>query len=342
MIPEDVRRLRPTARGFFVAMASAAFLSAVPADASAQAWLPAPGEGAVSIQWQNVLSKDHFVPTTAVDIGHIDTHAVVVDVTYGLTTHVAVDVSLPFIASKYDGPQPHPTALDDGAFHGSLQDLRLAVRYNLRAGGFAVTPYIGSILPSHNYEYYAHAAPGRRLAEVQVGAYVGKLLDAVIPGAYLQARVGYGLMQQVIDINHSRAMLDLEIGNFVTDRFRVFAIGTGQLTIGGIDIPPDGPNSLPMSFQPQHDRIDRTHFLNVGAGAAFSIRESLDVFGSIVTNIANRNGHATNRGIDVGVSWSFKRAGEPSARDLARAAARTDRDVESRALVKCVCQRGTR
>src|SRR4029453_5554148 len=115
---------------------------------------------------------------------------VVFDVTYGVTEKIAVDVSLPFIASKYDGPQPHPTALDDGAFPGALQDLRVAVRYSLRAGRFAVTPYIGSILPSHNYEYYAHAAPGRRVAEVQVGAYVGKLLDAVIPGAFLQARVG--------------------------------------------------------------------------------------------------------------------------------------------------------
>ena len=327
---------------FFIAAASWALLSAAPHDADAQAWLPAPGEGTVSIQWQNVFSKDHFVPTTPVDIGHIESHAVVFDVTYGLTDKVAVDLSLPFITSKYDGPQPHPTARDDGAYHGSLQDFRLAVRYNLRAGRFAVTPYIGSILPSHNYEYYAHAAPGRRVAEVQMGAYIARLLDNVIPGAFVQARVGYGLMQQVADINHSRAMLDLEIGDFVSERFRVFAIGSGQVTFGGIDIPLLGPNSLPMSLQPHHDRIDRTEFLNVGAGASFSVRESVDVFGSMVTNVANRNGHATNRGIDVGVSWSFKRAGAPSARDLARAAAATDRDAESRALVKCVCQRGNR
>jgi hypothetical protein len=267
---------------------------------------------------------------------------VVFDVTYGLTDRVAVDLSLPFIAAKYDGPQPHPTSLDDGAYHGAFQDFRLALRYSLRAGRFAVTPYIGSILPSHNYEYYAHAAPGRRVAEVQVGAYVARLLDNVIPGGFVQARVGYGLMQQVVGINHSRTMLDLEIGDFVTQRFRVFAIGSGQVTFGGIDIPPLGPNSLPMLLQPQHDRIDRTDFLNVGGGASFSIRDSIDVFGSIVTNEANRNGHATNRGIDVGISWSFKRTGAPSARDLARAAAETDRDAESRALVKCVCQRGDR
>src|SRR4051812_39311150 len=111
----------------FVVVVASVVLSAVPRGAQAQAWLPAAGEGTVSIQWQNVFSRDHFVPTTPVDIGHIESHAVVFDVTYGLTDKVAVDVSLPFIASKYDGPQPHPTALDDGAYHGAVQDFRLAV-----------------------------------------------------------------------------------------------------------------------------------------------------------------------------------------------------------------------
>jgi len=317
-------------------------VSATPRAVQAQAWLPLQGEGTASIQYQNVLSKDHFVPTAAVDIGHIESHAVVFDVSYGLTSKLAVDVSLPLIAAKYTGDQPHPTELDDGTFHSTFQDFRLALRYSLREGRFAVTPYVGSIVPSHNYEYYAHAAPGRRIAEVQAGAYIAKLLDAAIPGGFVQARIAYGLQQQVVDINHSRAMLDLEVGDFLTERVRVFAIGTGQLTFGGIDIPPAGPNAIPMPFQPQHDRIDRTHFLNVGGGASVSIRGSVDLFASVITNVANRNGHATNRGIDVGASWTFKRAGVPTARDLQRAADETDRDAEAHALVKCACQRGTR
>jgi outer membrane protein OmpA-like peptidoglycan-associated protein len=39
----------------------------------------------------------------------------------------------------------------------------MALRYSLREGRLAITPYVGSIIPSHNYEYYAHAAPGRRI-----------------------------------------------------------------------------------------------------------------------------------------------------------------------------------
>src|SRR5262249_32311059 len=128
---------------------------AVPATARAQAWVPAAGEGSVAVQWQNGFSRYHYLPIVPVDIGHIDTNALVFDVTYGLTDKIAVDASLPYIASRYTGPQPHPTPLDDGTYHGTAQDFRFAVRYNARAGRFAVTPYVGSIVPSHGYEYYA-------------------------------------------------------------------------------------------------------------------------------------------------------------------------------------------
>ena len=37
--------------------------------------------------------------------------------------------------------------------------------------------FAGTIMPSHDYIYYAHSAVGRDLRELQVGAYWAKLLD---------------------------------------------------------------------------------------------------------------------------------------------------------------------
>ena len=333
MIPLGCRR------SWVAAALAVVFISLRPPHADAQAWVPAPGEGSVAVQWQNTFSRYHYVPRVPVDIGHISTNSLIVDATYGLTETLALDVSLPYVASKYTGPQPHPTALDDGRFHATAQDLRFAVRYNVHAGRLAVTPYIGTILPSHGYEYYAHAAPGRRLKELQVGAYLAKLFDNVVPGAFMQARVAYGFMQPVAGITHGRAMLDLEVGDFVTDRLRLFALGSGQLTRGGIDIPWMGPIGLSMALQPYHDRIDRTNFVNVGGGASVSLSESIDLFGTVVTNIYNRNGHGVTRGVNAGLSWAFKHGrGAPSAAQRARAVA--DREAES--LLRCVCQRGER
>jgi hypothetical protein len=309
--------------------------------AEAQAWLPLRGEGSVAIQLQDAFSKSHFVPVARVDIGHINTKSVVFDLTYGVTDKFALDVSLPYIASKYDGPQPHPTSLDDGSYHSTFQDFRFALRYSVRAGKLAVAPFVGSILPSHSYQYYAHAAPGRRLHELQAGAYLAGLLEDWIPGGFVQVRVGYGFMQSVADVQHGRGLLDVEFGDFLTERFRVFAMANGQLTHGGIDIPFIGPIGLPNVMRSEHDRIDRTHFLNVGGGASFSVTDTIDVFGSFLTSVANRNGHDLTRGINVGMSWSFNSRG-PSRQDMAKLAADTDWEAASRSLFKCVCQRGSK
>ena len=47
--------------------------------------------------------KCHYLTTLPVDIGKIDWQTLVADVTYGLTDRIAVDLALPWVASKYTG-----------------------------------------------------------------------------------------------------------------------------------------------------------------------------------------------------------------------------------------------
>jgi hypothetical protein len=301
----------------------------VAATAHAQAWVPSQGEGAVSVGFTTSDAKYHYLTTLRVDIGEIDWQTLVTDVTYGLTDRIAVDLAVPVVASKYTGAFPHPTALDDGRYHTTFADVRFALRYNLTRGGAVITPYVGSMVPSHAYEFFAHAAAGRRLKELQVGAYVATLTDRILPGLFVSGRYGYGFTERVLDISHNRSMADLEIGYFVTPAFRTFIMGTGQITHGGIDLPLDG--ILSPRFLPVHDQIDRINYLNVGAGAAFSISDSVDVFGSFIRNVAARNGHALNRSITVGVSKSFKRRKtEPDTGATAR---------REGSLIRCICQK---
>jgi hypothetical protein len=231
------------------------------------------------------------------------------EVTYGVTDKLAVDIAFPFVASKYTGPLPHPdTNVDDGNYHGSFTDIRVAVRYNITTRGAVFTPYIGTVTPSNDYPYYGHAAAGGRLNELQVGLYGAKLFTSGLPGLFVSGRAAYGFVEKVVDVSHNRTMGDLEVGYFFSPGFRAFVMAKGQYTHGGIDFPTSGGmRALPLQYQPVHDVIQRVHNVDVGTGLAYSLTDSLDIFGSYMRQVAGRNGHALNRGITMGASWSFSR-----------------------------------
>ena len=324
-------------------LASALVLCAAPA--SAQAFVPAQGEGAVSVMYQDQFFKYHVAPTTEVDAGQIWARSLLVDVTYGLTDKVAVSIGVPWVATQYVGPAPHPLAdfsgpnpLDDGSWHSTMQDFRFDVRYNVTRNllntGIVVTPFIGSIVPSHDYTYFIHSGAGRDLKEFQIGVSAAKLLDRVLPGLLVQARYAYGVTEQVVDISHNRSQASLEIGYFATPRLRFLALSTGQLTHGGIDF--TGPTARAILTNDQflhHDQIQRENMLTVGAGAAYSLNDSVDLFGSWMHTVAQRNGHELDRGVTVGLSWSFT---------TTRARARAITSTAENALVRCPCEKGRR
>jgi hypothetical protein len=310
----------------------------------AQAWVPAQGEGTVSVAVQELNIKKHLTQTTTTDAGHVNTIVLLTDASYGLTDRVAVDLAVPIVSSTYAGTRPHPNAIvDNGQFHTSVTDFRFSLRYNVARKAAVFTPYVGSIVPSHDYPYYGHAAAGERLRELQVGAFAAKLFTRGVPGMFVSSRVAYGFVEKVLDISHNRSTADLEVGYFLTPSLRAFAMTSGQYTHGGVDLPPNGPPGLPLRYQPVHDIIQRVHYVHAGAGFAYSLRDSLDVFGSFSRLVAGRNGHALNRGITVGASWSFsrrsKRGGATAgpggpASEYARMNTRREGS-----LVRCICQK---
>jgi hypothetical protein len=329
-----------TLRSALAALAVPIAVAMFAAPARAQAWLPAQGEGAVAVLFQDTLVKNHYFGTTPEDFGRIRSETMVLDVTYGVTDTIAVSMSLPVVASMYAGDAPHPqplypgvNPLDNGSYHATVQDFRFNVRYNiLKKRGLALTPFVGSIVPSHNYEIFAHAAPGRDLHELSFGLSAAKLFESRVPGVFVQATYAYGIAQQVLDISHNHSNLNLELGYFITPKLRVIGLGSGQITHGGID------DSLQGGFDPVlfpvHDQISRDNFLDVGGGLSYALSEKVDVFGSMIHALAaaQRNAHQVDRGLTVGLSWGFS---THRANDRAIASA-------SGSLARCVCEKGTK
>jgi hypothetical protein len=305
---------------------------ASPRVATAQAWLPAPGEGSVSVLYQNLFVHDHFLAGGGrVDRGQIQTNDLLFDITYGLTDRMTVTFAVPYVQTRYTGSARHPSVLDDGRKHGGFQDLKFGVRYNVADGPITVTPFVGVNMPSHAYEYFAHAALGTRVREVEIGTYVGRVLSPRLPNAFVQTRYSYAFAETIAGIDHSRSSLDVEAGYFVRHDLRVFLMGAGQKTHGGIDTPDAGWRALPPELGPHHDRLARLEMLDVGAGAQFSLTPRIDLFGSFIRTLAGRNAHALSRGVTIGASWSF--GGQIKSMSLGDAPEPPD------GLPRCLCQK---
>jgi hypothetical protein len=304
-------------------------LAAATVPVHAQAWLPAKGEGTVSVLVSNTLSKDHFLPDVRYDFGHIDANTVLFDVTYGLTDRMAVTVGLPLVTSRYRGTFPHrPVTLDDGNWHTTSQDFRFNVRYNVLRGPLVVTPFIGTDLPSREYEFFAHAAPGRQLKELASGVSVGRLFADL--GLVVQGRYGLNFSEGAFDQSRRYSLFSLETAYFLTPSIRLLAMTGGRIGHTGIDLYPDSGRVLPTEVFQHHDQLSRESALNVGGGAAFTINESLDVYASLTTTVTGRNTHAVNRGISLGMSWSFGQSGGEQL---------IARDGRPGSLVRCLCEK---
>jgi hypothetical protein len=299
------------------------------AHAHAQAWLPAKGEGTVSVLVSNTLSKDHFLPDQRYDFGHIDANTVLLDVTYGLTDRMAVTVGLPIVMSRYRGLFPHrPITLDDGTWHSTSQDFRFNVRYNVVRGAVVVTPFVGTELPTRGYEYFAHAAPGRHLRELVGGASVGRLFADL--GLVIQGRYGLTFSEGALDQSRRYSVMSLEAAYFLTPSIRLLAMTGGRLGHTGINLYPDSGRVLPTEVFQRHDQLSRESALNVGGGVAFTLSDSIDAFASYTTTVTGRNTHAVNRGISIGMSWSF---GQSDGEQLIA------RDGRQGSLVRCLCEK---
>ena len=151
------------------AIVASAFVLLSAAPAWAQAWLGSQGEITTSFVYSRQFVDEHDLNGLRDKNSDIFTNSMLADVTFSVRDNLAVTLAVPIVSSKFvtQGTPRHPTVQDDGSYHTTATDLRFDVRYNVfNRRNLVITPFIGSVTPSHKYEYFAHAAPGRRVKEI--------------------------------------------------------------------------------------------------------------------------------------------------------------------------------
>jgi hypothetical protein len=273
--------------------------------ADAQAWVPARGEGSVSLTYQNYDVAGHFdVQGHKNTNGGTKSHALVTELDYGVTDTFGLNVSLPFIASKYTGPPSYfvgthltlPGPLDDGTYHAAFQDLRIEVRRLIWAGPVALAPFVGASFPTHDYETVGEAVPGRHRRDLQFGTNAGADLDRLLPGLYVQGRYAYGIAERVNNFSFTRSNIDLEGGYAVISRVVIRGLMNQQIRHQGPSL-----DELAADWV-NHDRFIAPSYINLGGGTSVSLTRSTEIYALWVATASGSNGAHRERTLAIGIT----------------------------------------
>ncbi len=266
----------------FGTLLPAVLMLAAAGTVSAQAWLPPKGEASFSLGWSHT-SADHHIDYTGADVspGDMEWQNAVTDLSYGITNRFAARVTIPFVASRYVGASPHPARpgyppLDTGAWNCTFTDFRAELRFRATTGSLAVTPLVALVVPSHWYESMGHSAFGRNTVEGQFGVNVGRLLDPILPNAYLQARYVYAVPEEWVGIRPTRSNVAFDLGYFVTGSLTVSVLGAYVKTHDGWRAGVDFPPATSPNFY-NHDRLVKGEYFRFGGGANYALTGSIEV-----------------------------------------------------------------
>ena len=291
----------------------------------AQAWLPPQGEAFISLSYGNVFVTKHYryspggppSDSTETDLGHIRSQTVGAQLGYAFTDRFTASISLPYTEAKWyqagSVGQPHRLTsgktLDDANYHGTFQDYHFEALYQAVRNPFVLTPFVGAVIPSHDYQYFAHSAVGRDLQEYQLGFNFGSSLDRIVPGTYVQARYSYAFVERVLGIRHDRSSGALEVGYFVMPSLGARFLASGFYTHGGISnrspaslgTPRDASNPLFL----HHDQIEHGSGISLGGGLSYALTGSVDVYANYIRAVLGHGGHKIDHGLTFGVTYGF-------------------------------------
>ena len=281
----------------------ASLCSATPA-AFAQAWVPPGGIGAVSISFQTINNTGHRMADGTMLRGFDSaSRGFFVDFDYAFTDRLSISVGIPYIASKYLGPQPSLFLLPIDeclCWNTGWQDLNATARFNLVTGTFAVTPSVSFGTPSHNYDTMGEAVLGRNLNELRLTVDAGARLDAITPRLSVSGRYSYAFVQKVLDLPNNRSNMGIESGFAINRQLSVRGALSWQRSHGGLRSTEFVTEEQGVEF----DRLLRDNFFHAGVGVSYSLPR-VDVYLAYLKYVNGTDTH-DGRAITFGLSWPFQ------------------------------------
>ncbi len=235
-------------------------------------------------------------------------------VDYRVDDHWEAHAELPFIRKRSNGgpgahrtdllDPPHPEAqfLDDGRYHGTLQDWVLGLSYHGYWRRFEVEPHLVATIPSHDYSHFGNAAIGQNLWRVKLGVDLTRRLHA--SNFYYSLGYSYEVWERVDGISLDKQHFRASAGYFFTPQLSTWAfanarVGQGRNTNDFL------PGDRSSEAWYQHDRTSEHHYVLGGIGARYRINDRYSLSATAARMLWGRNVHDLKYACNVELSRSF-------------------------------------
>lgn len=253
-----------------------------------------------------------------IDIGETHAHVFYFSTTYNVNDKLAISASLPWIKKRHQGALPHnpqidlpayPEAdqsiIDDGNFHSDWQDLYVTLSYKAYEGDrWSVFPFVSVGVPTNDYPFYAHAAVGRNIWHVPVGAAFS--FRPYFSDFFFSGDAAYVFTEKSLGVDISHWLVNLELGYYLTPRFVPKIFVSIKHGTQGLNFPDDFDLSAldDINFY-FHDRTIKHNFINGGIGFDWIVSDDYVVSGSALKMLNPDQVNIVDLGLSLGVTRYF-------------------------------------
>lgn len=270
----------------------------------------------IGLEYQFMHTGDYASSIGPLDIGETDTHVLLLSGSVSLSDRWQVFGTVPYVRKRHRGAGVHnpntdfPTfappdlrLVDDGSYHGGLQDVTIGVSYAAVDGPFSIAPFLTLGTPLSNYPTYGNASIGKQLSEVAVG--VSLEFTPYFSDWTFQADISHAFSEEVLGVDLDYWFWYASASYFLTPRFAARVFLAERRAPNALAFPEDFTAGFDNENWYQHDRTIKHEFLNGGLGFNYIVDDNYAVQATYFETIEADNVVEVEYAFTLGLTYRF-------------------------------------
>lgn len=279
-------------------------------------------DDSIRLDYHYVNTADFTSDALTFDAGTTDSHAIQLSGFFSLNEKWQLFGGIVYVQKRLVDPigygthnprvdfweytPPDLRFIDDGDYHGGLQDLSFGVQYLALDGPLRISPFISYGTPVSDYPIYGAAVIGKGLNELHLGASLD--FTPYFSDWTFQADISYAISEKVLGVDLNYWLMYLSASYYVTPRFAPRIFLTSRRA----------PNALryPEDFEPyeekydnengwRHDQTIKHEYINAGIGFDYNFSERHGISAMYYRTIEAENLLEIDKAFNVGFTRRF-------------------------------------